>query len=127
MSSVVLTLVLSAALAHPPRAALAPATADTTRAAATSATRGTQERSIVQVDNRHFHQATVYLLQGARSLRLGVVNGLSVDSFVIPADVVRGAQPVRFAIRPLASRRATVSDQIVVTEGDTIALFVPAF
>jgi hypothetical protein len=69
----------------------------------------------------------VYLLQGARSVRLGIVNGLSVDKFVIPPDVVRGAQPVRFAVRPLTARRATVSDQIVVTEGDTIALFVPAF
>ena len=38
-----------------------------------------------------------------------------------------GVAAVRFAVRRLATRRATLSDEISVSQGDTVGLLVPPF
>ena len=124
MSAFLLHLALSAAVAT---ALPMPIATPLLHRVTADSVQGARTATMVEVDNRNFNDATVYLVQGLRSVRLGVVNGLSMGTFVIPDDVARSAIPVRFAIRPFASRRRTVSEQISVYRGDTIGLLIPPF
>lgn len=125
MSSMLLHLAMSAVMATgAPGVPIAyHVVPDTTRAAVRAAI----GRAYVEVDNRHFNDANVFVIQGLRSVRLGTVGGLTSHRFVIPNDMVGGALPVRFAVRRLATRRATLSDEISVSQGDTVGLLVPPF
>jgi hypothetical protein len=126
MTSALLHLALSAALATATTAANVTARGASTTVAVDS-TRPAVVRTMVEIDNRNFNDATIYAVQGLRSVRLGTVTGLSTEKLVIPSDMVDSAMPIRFAVRPLASRRSMLSEQILVSQGDTVGLLVPPF
>jgi len=121
MSTMLLHLALGAVMATG-----APGTPVAYRASGDSAYHATA-RTVVEVDNRNFNDATVYAIQGLRSVRLGRVTGLTTQKLTIPADMVRSALPIRFAIRPMTATRSRLSDEIMVSQGDTVGLFIPPF
>ncbi|MCC6772993.1 MAG: hypothetical protein IT360_17520 [Gemmatimonadaceae bacterium] len=124
MSSILLHLALSAVMAAGvtgvPVAYIAPA--DT--ASLASATAG---RTIVEVDNQNFNDATIYVVQGVRSVRLGRITGLTKAEFVLPSYMIIGAENLRFLVRPFASRRSSLSDHVLVSQGDVVGLVIPPF
>lgn len=124
MSSMLLNLVLSAVMAAGQAGVPVAYVAPTDTARVTTATEG---RTIVEVDNQNFNDATVYVLQGVRSVRLGRVTGLTKTEFVLPSYMVVGAQNVRFFVRPFASRRSSVSADVIVSQGDVVGLVIPPF
>lgn len=91
------------------------------------AVRAAAPRTVVEVDNRNFNDANVWAVQGVHTVRLGTVTGLSTGTLVLPADMIATALPIRFVVRPLASRRSMLSDEILVSQGDTIGLVVSPF
>jgi len=124
MSSLLLHLALSVALTTATPGAVTPPVAaiDSTNAAARIA-----DRAYVEVDNQNFNDANVYVIQGLRRTRLGTVTGLSKQRFTLPRDMIGGAMPVQFVVRPLASWRSSWSDEISVYAGDTVGLVIPPF
>ena len=120
MSSMLLHLALSAALATgSPGVPVADAVSiDSSRVIQTSAA--------VEIDNQNFYDANIYVVQGLRSVRLGTVTGLTKQMFTLPRDIVSGGS-VRFAIRPLASQRSRLTQEIMVSAGDTIGVVIPPF
>ncbi len=120
MSSMLLHLALSAALATgtPGVPVASTVSVDSTRAVQGSAS--------VEIDNQNFYDANVFVMQGLRTVRLGMVTGLSKETFVLPRDMVGGTS-IRFAIRPIASQRSRVTQEITVFAGDTIGVVIPPF
>lgn len=120
MSSMLLHLALSAALAtgSPGVPVASTISADSVRAA--------QDRAAVEIENQNFYDANVFVMQGLRSVRLGMVTGLTTRTFVLPRDMVGGTS-VRFAIRPIASQRSRVTQEITVFAGDTVGVVIPPF
>ena len=84
-----------------------------------------QPRTTIKVDNRAYLDMTIYVLRGAERVRLGQATGASSSTFVIPADVVQTAMPLRFIADPVGSSRAEISEQINVRPGDEVVMEIP--
>jgi hypothetical protein len=83
------------------------------------------EPAAVRVDNRGFADMTVYVARSSQRQRLGLAPGNSVTVFTLPPSLVGGATPVRFIADPIGSPRASVSEEITVSPGDTVTVTIP--
>lgn len=81
-------------------------------------------RVTVEVDNQSFSDMTIYVVRGQR-IRLGSARGLTKTVFTIPPSVVGGVASLRFIADPIGTSRASVSEEITITEGDSIGLTIP--
>jgi hypothetical protein len=86
-----------------------------------------REPTTIQVTNQGFPDMTIYVLStGGQRLRLGLANGNSTVTFVIPSAMVTGgATPLRFIADPIGGSRASVGEQITVSPGDQVQLTIP--
>lgn len=84
-------------------------------------------RTVLQVDNQAFADMNVFALpQGGTRIRLGTVTGKTTAYLTLPRSLVPGGmQPLRFIAAPIATRRGEVSEEILVTPGDTVVLLIP--
>ena len=83
------------------------------------------ETTSVRVDNRGFTDMTVYVARSSQRQRLGLAPGNSVTVFNLPRGVVAPATPLRFIADPIGSSRASVSEEITVSPGDTVMMIIP--
>ena len=90
-------------------------------------TRRAEAATVVEVDHRGTGPVTVWVHQGMRRTRLGVADGMGVTRFALPPDLARAGLPLRFGLRPLASRRTWYTMEWTVNAGDTLVVQVPAF
>ena len=81
--------------------------------------------TIVQVDNQGFLDMTVYAARSSQRVRLGTATGNSKSNFVIPSFLMSGLTTLRFVADPIGGRRASVSEEITITPGDTVVLTIP--
>ena len=85
-----------------------------------------QERTVLKVENRGFPDMNVFVVpETSTSIRLGTVTGNSIGYFVLPEHILRGSRAMRFQARPIATQRGPVSEEIMVTPGDTVTLVIP--
>jgi hypothetical protein len=83
-----------------------------------------QEQTRVRVQNQNFLDMNVYVLGGGQRIRLGMVPGLSTQTFTIPSYLVRGI-PLQFELHPIGGRTNPLTETISVHEGDEVSLLVP--
>lgn len=84
------------------------------------------ERTVLKVENRGFPDMNVFVVAEASTpTRLGTVTGNSTAYFVLPEHLLRGSRAMRFQARPIATQRGPVSEEIMVTPGDTVTLVIP--
>jgi hypothetical protein len=83
------------------------------------------ERTVLEVDNRGFIDMTVYVLRSSQRIRLGTAPGNRKTSLDLPAGLMAGMTTLRFVADPIGGSRASVSEEITVTPGDTIGLLIP--
>lgn len=99
--------------------------------AAACAPRSTREEILtgasatVHVDNQTFLDVNVYLLRSGQRTRLGTVTALSERTFALPKSIVGTGVTVQFLASFIGSRRAPVSEEVMVWEGDEIELRIP--
>lgn len=77
------------------------------------------------VDNQSFPDMTIYVIEGARRVRLGLAGGNTKTKFTLPKYLVRTLTSVRFQADPIGSARAPISDEITVSPGDEVVLRIP--
>jgi hypothetical protein len=101
--------------------ALAVACARSTSMSATS------EQTVLRVENQGFDDMNIFVLpEGSTRIRLGTATGKTNVHFTLPQNVVpRGVRTLRFIAAPIATVRGDVSDEILVTPGDTVVLIIP--
>lgn len=88
---------------------------------------GTKGRTYLEVENTAFNDAVIYAIQGLRVQRLGTVNGFTIQRLVIPRDLLFGQTAMRFAVHPIGARGNQVSDEITLSDGEKVNLFIPPF
>ena len=93
-------------------------------AATTRGGSAVREETTVTVDNQSFYDMNIYASRGQR-VRLGTARGKSKTVFTIPSSLVGGSPMLRFIADPVGSARASVSEEISVSEGDSIGLTIP--
>jgi hypothetical protein len=81
--------------------------------------------TIVQVDNQGYLDMTVYAARSSQRVRLGTATGNSKSNFTIPSFLMSGLTTLRFVADPIGGRRASVSEEITITPGDTVVLTIP--
>jgi hypothetical protein len=83
--------------------------------------------TIVEVDNQGFLDMTIYATPSSSTqrVRLGIANGHAKTNLTIPPFMISGLATLRFIADPIGGRRATVSQEIVVTPGDTVVMTIP--
>ncbi len=78
----------------------------------------TKAQIVIEVDNRNFNQATVWMLSGSGERRLGVVNGKIQKTFTIRWP---RSDDLRLRVRVLGGRGFTTARQLVFP-GDHVEL-----
>jgi len=81
--------------------------------------------TIVQVDNQGFLDMNVFAVRSSQRLRLGTATGNNRTNLTIPPAIISGLTPLRFIADPIGGRRASVSQEITVSPGDTVVLTIP--
>ena len=81
--------------------------------------------ALVEVDNRAFLDANVYVLRSGQRIRLGTATGSSRTTFTLPRGLVTGATQLSFLMDFVGSSRSPISEEITVLPGDTVTLIVP--
>jgi len=81
--------------------------------------------AVLEVDNRSFLDMDVFAAQSAQRVRLGTANGNSKTYLNIPTFLVSGVTSLRFIADPIGGNRASVSEEITVSPGDTVVLVIP--
>ncbi|MGK2962455.1 MAG: hypothetical protein ACSLFK_09965 [Gemmatimonadaceae bacterium] len=86
-----------------------------------------QERAktMVEVDNQSLADMTVYVIRGSQRVRLGIASGLRKTELTIPQGIVFGATSLRFLADPIGGTVTPVSEEITVSEGETVILRIP--
>ena len=81
--------------------------------------------TVLQVDNQGFLDMNVYASRSGQHVRLGTATGNNKTNFTIPRSLVTGLTSLRFIADPIGGSRASVSQEITVTPGDTVVLTIP--
>jgi hypothetical protein len=81
--------------------------------------------TMLQVDNQGFLDMNVYASRSGQRVRLGTATGNSKTNFIVPRSLVSGLTSLRFIADPIGGSRASVSQEITVTPGDTVVLTIP--
>jgi hypothetical protein len=79
----------------------------------------------VRVENRSFVDYNVYVVRTGQRFRLGFVNALGTQTFVIPRALMAGPTSLRFTADPVGANAQSVSDEIMVQPGDEVELLIP--
>ena len=98
--------------------AFVPACASSKRAADRPAT-------FIEVDNQALADMTVYVYRGSQRIRLGMATGLRKTTMRIPQGIIFGTTSLRFQADPVGGSATPVSEEISVTEGETVVLRIP--
>ncbi|HJP59531.1 MAG TPA: hypothetical protein VJ865_06015 [Gemmatimonadaceae bacterium] len=83
------------------------------------------EPTTLQVDNQGFLDMAVYAVRSVERIRLGTATGNSKTNLRIPSALVNGLTPMRFIADPIGATRASISEEITVSPGDTVVLTIP--
>ncbi len=82
-------------------------------------------RTTVEVDNQSLSDMTIYVLRGSQRVRIGIASGLRKTALTIPQGIVFGATSLSFLADPIGGTATPVSQEITVSEGDTVILRIP--
>jgi hypothetical protein len=94
------------------------------KAVGTSAADGADTATNIVVDNRGFHDMTIYVIEGSARRRLGTATGLSKTRFPIPRTIVGNGREMQFLADPIGGSRNSVSHSIFVSPGDQVGLTI---
>lgn len=85
--------------------------------------RGTDEGAVyLVVENRRPVMVTIYAVRHSNRFRLGTVNGMGTEEFVIRSYMVGAGGELQLAVDPLGDPSRRLTRAIYVSPGDTIQL-----
>ena len=72
---------------------------------------------LLEVDNRHWNDIVIYLMNGNQSQRLGMVSGVSTNSFVFPYRQLATGGKARLRAHPVGGQRSFTSEDVLIQSG----------
>ncbi|MFN2638108.1 MAG: hypothetical protein ABR585_13885 [Gemmatimonadaceae bacterium] len=79
----------------------------------------------IRVENETFSDMTIYASHSSERVRLGLAPGHATTVFQIPSILMSGMTTLRFIADPIGGNRASVSEEIMVTPGDSVVMTIP--
>ncbi len=73
--------------------------------------------TVLEVENHHWSDIVVYLMNGNQSQRLGMVSAVSTDRFVFPYRQLATGGKVRLRAHPVGSRGSFTSEDVLIQSG----------
>lgn len=85
----------------------------------------TSDTVTIEVENRNYLDVVIYALQGSSRVRIGQVTGTSRGSFDVSLrQISTGGGDVRFLADPVGSSRVWTTEQLHLTGGQIVELYV---
>src|SRR5207249_2355191 len=78
----------------------------------------------VQVENHGWSDATIYVLSGGLTRRVGMVTGSSSQSFTLPASYIGTMGEIRLRAHPIGSNGSLTTDLMTVQPGQLVRFTV---
>ena len=75
---------------------------------------------LLEVENHHWNDIVIYLMNGNQSQRLGMVGGVSTDRFVFPYRQIATGGKVRLRANPVGGQRSFTSEDVLIQSGQGI-------
>ena len=72
---------------------------------------------LLEVENRHWNDIVIYLMNGNQSQRLGMVSGVSTNSFVFPYRQLATGGKARLRAHPVGGQRSFTSEDVLIQSG----------
>ena len=76
--------------------------------------------TLLEVENHHWSDIVIYLMNGNQSQRLGMVSGVSTKSFVFPYRQIATGGRVRLRAHPVGGQGSFTSEDVVIQSGQGI-------
>ncbi len=74
----------------------------------------------LDVENHHWSDIVIYLMNGNQSQRLGMVSGVSTKNFVFPYRQIATGGRVRLRAHPVGGQGSFTSEDVVIQSGQGI-------
>ena len=71
----------------------------------------------LEVENHHWNDIVIYLMNGSQSRRLGMVGGVSTNNFVFPYRQLATDGKVRLRAQPVGGQRSFTSEDVLIQSG----------
>ena len=82
--------------------------------------------TVLRVDNQSVLDMDIFVVRDAGDrMRIGFVNSHAVADLRLLSTFVFGATPLRFLADPVGSRSRGISEEIMVSPGDTVVMTIP--
>jgi hypothetical protein len=75
---------------------------------------------MVEVENHHWSDVVVYLMNGSQSQRLGMVTGVSTNRFLFPYRQIAAGGRLRLRAHAVGEEGSFISEDVVVQPGQSI-------
>ena len=75
---------------------------------------------MLDVENHHWSDIVIYLMNGNQSQRLGMVGGVSTRSFVFPYRQIATGGRLRLRAHPVGGQPSFTSEDVVIQSGQGI-------
>jgi hypothetical protein len=82
--------------------------------------RSSDSDTIVEVENHHWNDVVVYLMNGNQAQRLGMVTGVSTNRFVFPYRQIASGGRLRLRAHPVGGQGSFTSEDVVIQPGQSI-------
>jgi hypothetical protein len=76
--------------------------------------------TMVEVENHHWNDVVVYLMNGSQAQRLGMVTGVSTNRFVFPYRQIASGGRLRLRAHPVGGQGSFTSEDVVIQPGQSI-------
>ncbi len=83
------------------------------------------EPAVLMVENHNYYDANIYVLAGARRIRLGFVTGLGTETFSLPVDVLSAGGGIRFEVVQIPRYVLPPTYEVSAFPGDRVVLRIP--
>lgn len=82
----------------------------------------------VEVENQTMLDMTIYVVSaGGQRVRLGLVNAQATATFPLPDRLVPGMALLRFQTDPVGGEAEPLTQEILVSRGDTVVVRIPPY
>jgi hypothetical protein len=81
--------------------------------------------TVVQVDNQGLADMNIYIYNAGQRYRIGFAGGLRRTNLDVAASLIPGTGEIQLLADPIGSNRASVSNRIFVSPGDTVTMIIP--
>ena len=75
---------------------------------------------MLEVENHHWNDVVVYLMNGNQSQRLGMVTGVSTDRFVFPYRQIATSGRLRLRAHPIGGQGSFSSEDVSIQPGQSV-------